>query len=490
MAAPPATIDAFLDLVRKSGMVEADNLDAYVKRLRAEGIFPEKVKRLARKMLADGLLTTFQAEQLLKGRYRGFAIGNYRILERIAHGGMGTVYLAEHVHMARRMAVKVLPHELAKNQPILERFYREARAAAALQHPNLIRATDIDCEEDVLYLVMEYIEGVNLQNLVDRKGPLSIERAANYIGQAAFGLQFAHQVAGMVHRDIKPANLMLDRTGTVKILDMGLARMRGAGFFNAQIDEITRKHNDQNVLGTADYIAPEQALDSQAADIRADIYSLGGTFYFCLTGVPPFPEGCLTQKLLAHQMREPRPIRSLRPEVPEQIASLITRMMTKTPEQRPQTPGEVVEALATWLAQPLSPPTDDEIPPLCAAVPPSGMAGLLSPSWSGLPGALPSGGQSSRIASPGADTAPSVSRADTEQPTSGRVAPVQPPVAILVAGPVREPGVPAIPLARPLSSPQAMTAAQTRWWERVPARWVAVAAAGIVLLGGLAWWWR
>src|SRR5262245_1629614 len=423
MAAPPATIDAFLDLVRKSGMVEDNVLALYMKGLSTQGVRPDKAHRLARRMIEDGLLTTFQAEQFLKGRYRGFAIGNYRILERIAHGGMGTVYLAEHIHMSRRMAVKVLPHELAKNQPVLERFYREARAAAALQHPNLIRATDVDCAEGVHYIVMEYIEGVNLQNLVDRRGPLSVERAANYIGQVACGLQFAHQVAGMVHRDIKPANLMLDRSGTVKILDMGLARMRGAGFFNAQIDEITRKHNDQNVLGTADYIAPEQALDSQAADIRADIYSLGATFYFCLTGVPPFPEGCLTQKLLAHQMREPRPIRSLRPEVPEPLAALITRMMSKTPEQRPQTPGEVVEALATWLAQPLSPPTDDEIPPLCAAVPPSGMAGLLSPSWPGLPGALPSGGSSSRIVSPGADTAPSVSRADTEQPTWARAAP-------------------------------------------------------------------
>jgi eukaryotic-like serine/threonine-protein kinase len=489
MAAPPATIDAFLDLVRKSGMVEDDVLALYMTGLSTQGVRPDKAHRLARRMIEDGLLTTFQAEQFLKGRYRGFAIGNYRILERIAHGGMGTVYLAEHVHMSRRMAVKVLPHELAKNQPVLERFYREARAAAALQHPNLIRATDVDCEEGVHYLVMEYIEGVNLQNLVDRRGPLSVERAANYIGQAACGLQFAHQVAGMVHRDIKPANLMLDRTGTVKILDMGLARMRGAGFFNAQIDDITRKHNDQNVLGTADYIAPEQALDSQAADIRADIYSLGGAFYFCLTGVPPFPDGCLTQKLMAHQLREPKPVRSLRPQVPQELATLIMRMMAKSPEKRPQTPGEVVEVLAPWLALPLSPPTDDEIPPLCAAVPPSGMAGLLSPSWPGLPGALPPAGQSNRVASPGADTAPGASRADTEQPTSGRVSPGQPPVAVLVAGPAGA-GVPAIPLARPLSAPQRMTAALTQWWEHVPGRWVAVAAAVIVLLGGLAWWWH
>jgi len=164
-------------------------------------------------------------------------------------------------------------------------------------------------------------------------------------------------------------------------------------------------------------------------------------------------------------------------------------MMAKSPEMRPQTPGEVVEVLAPWLALPLSPPTDDEIPPLCAAVPPSGMAGLLSPSWPGLPGALPPAGQSNRVGSPGADTAPGASRADTEQPTSGRVSPGQPPVAVLVAGPAGA-GVPAIPVARPLSASQAVTAALSQWWEHVPARWLAVAAAVIVVVGGLAWWWR
>ncbi|MBI1918035.1 MAG: serine/threonine protein kinase [Planctomycetes bacterium] len=283
MPAPPTT-DAFVTLVRKSGLIDTDKLDAYLKNLGAAGPLPDTPRRLARRMVKDGQLTIFQAEQFLKGRYRGFAIGNYRILERIAHGGMGTIYLAEHIHMARRMAVKVLPHDLAKNPPVLERFYREARAAAALQHPNLVRATDIDCEGGIHYLVLEYVDGVNLQNLVDRNGPLSIVRAVHYIGQAARGLQYAHQVAGMIHRDIKPANLMLDRTGTIRVLDLGLARMRAAGFFNPEADEITSKHNDQNVLGTADYIAPEQALDSQAADTQADVYSLGGTFYFLLTG--------------------------------------------------------------------------------------------------------------------------------------------------------------------------------------------------------------
>jgi serine/threonine protein kinase len=390
--AAPATIDAFVALVRKSGMVDAAQLDDYLKKLAAAMPRPDTPRRLARRMVEDGVLTIFQAEQFLKGRYHGFAIGNYRILERIAHGGMGTIYLAEHVHMARRMAVKVLPHDLAKNQPVLERFYREARAAAALQHPNLVRATDVDCKEGTHYLVLEYVDGVNLQNLVDRKGPLSIERAAHYIGQAARGLHYAHQVAGMIHRDIKPANLMLDRTGTIRVLDLGLARMRAPGFFNAQVDEITRKHNDRNILGTADYIAPEQALDSQAADTRADVYSLGCTFYFLLTGKPPFPEGSLTQKLMAHQLREPAPVRSWRPDVPEELARLIGRMMAKAPPQRPQTPGEVVAALAKWLALTLPPPTGDEVPPLCAAV--------LNPGTG--------------VLRPAADTARTSSQADTE----------------------------------------------------------------------------
>ena len=429
--AAPATIDAFLELVRKSGMIDGQQLDAYCGRLRTEATpSPARsqtpfgnaggVTALARKMVQDGLLTNFQAEQYLKGKWHGFTIGNYRIIERIARGGMGTVYLGEHLSMPRRVAVKVLPGELAKNPMIVERFYREARAAAALDHPNLVKATDVDCDHGVHFLVMEFIDGVNLQDLVDRKGPLRPERAANYIAQAACGMQHASAVAGMVHRDIKPANLILDRGGVVKLLDMGLARMRQAGFFNAQSDDITKNYNDQNILGTADYIAPEQALDSQGADIRADLYSLGGTFQFLLTGQPPFPGGSLTQKLMWHQIKPVTPVRSLRPDVPEAIEALIIRMMAKAAADRSQTPAEVIAALALWLASP-APPTADEVPPLCAAARQGDSSPIRNPKSEIRK-------ESFDAVNGGADTSASgLPRADTEQSLPGQKQPAATP---------------------------------------------------------------
>ena len=466
--AAPATIDAFLELVRKSGMVDREQLDAYCGRLRQGGSAPDKVTRLAQKMVQDGLLTNFQAEQYLRGKWRGFTIGNYRVLERIARGGMGTVYLAEHVSMPRRVAIKVLPAELAKSPMVVERFYREARAAAALEHPNLVRATDVACEEGTHYLVMDFVDGVNLQELVDRKGPLSVERAANYIGQAACGLHHAHAVAGMVHRDIKPANLMLDRGGAVKLLDMGLARMHQTGFFNAQSDNITRHYGDQNILGTADYIAPEQALNSQAADTRADLYSLGGTFYFLLTGEPPFACGSLTQKLMWHQIKPPTPIRSLRPEVPEGVEALLLRLLAKEPADRPQTPREVAEALAPWL-RPVLPPSDDEIPPLCTAA-----QGPLS------------GGSSDVFARPAAaDTSASGQpQGDTEQSLPWQVnqaAPLAVPAAPVAPSRLAEEAVAVATAAKPAAP------APTRWWQE-RAWWIVAGVVGGMAVTSAAWW--
>jgi serine/threonine protein kinase len=281
---------------------------------------------------------------------------------------MGSVYLCEHKLMRRRVAVKVLPTAKAEDPASLERFYREARAVAALDHPNIVRAYDIDQDEKLHFLVMEYVDGASLQEIVKKTGrPLDVARAAHYMRQAALGLQHAHETAGLVHRDIKPGNILVDRTGGVKILDMGLAR-----FFHDEEDILTRKY-DENILGTADYLAPEQALDSHTVDIRADIYSLGATFYFCLTGRPPFNEGTVAQKLIWHQTRRPRPIRQIRPEVPEGLAVLIDKMMAKDPAQRPQIPLAIAEALAPWTATPIGPPPGEEMP-------------QMSPAALGLPG--------------------------------------------------------------------------------------------------------
>jgi serine/threonine protein kinase len=357
--AAPSSVDELLDLIRKSGVMEEKRLDAYIQQLRSSGM-PNEVSKLAGLMVRDGLLTHFQAEQFLLGKWRRFTIGKYKVLERLGSGGMGSVYLCEHKFMRRRVAVKVLPAAKAEDPSSLERFYREARAAAALDHPNIVRAYDIDQDENLHFLVMEYVDGSSLQEIVKKFGPMNLLRACHYIRQAAVGLQHAHE-AGLVHRDIKPGNLLVDRNGTVKVLDMGLAR-----FFHDEEDILTKKY-DESVLGTADYLAPEQALDSHSVDIRADIYSLGATFYFVLTGSPPFNEGTVAQKLIWHQTRQPKPIRTLRAEVPEGLVAVIDKMMHKDVNQRYQTPAAVVEALAPWTVKPIPPPPEAEMPRLSPA---------------------------------------------------------------------------------------------------------------------------
>jgi serine/threonine protein kinase len=363
--AAPVTCDDFVELVRKSGVVEEARLDAYLKQLRTDSGAPHDLGRAAGRFVRDGVLTHFQAEQLLLGKWRRFTIGKYKILERLGSGGMGNVFLCEHKFMRRRVAVKVLPIARAEDSSSLERFYREARAVAALDHPNIVRAHDIDEDNRLHFLVMEYIDGASLQDIVKRHGPLNVLRAVHYIYQAALGLEHAHQ-AGLVHRDIKPGNILVDRGGVVKILDLGLAR-----FFNDEETVISKKH-DQNVLGTADYLAPEQVLDSHSVDIRADIYSLGATFYFCLTGNAPFHDGTVAQKLIWHQSRTPRAIHQLRPEVPKDLVAIVEKMMAKDPAKRYEFPAQVAEALAPWASEAIPPPPEEEMPRLSPAAMVSG----------------------------------------------------------------------------------------------------------------------
>jgi eukaryotic-like serine/threonine-protein kinase len=352
----PVNIDDFLQLVRRSGLVGESRLSATLDTLPPE-FRGDDPARLAAGLVDQGVLTAFQTEQLLLGKCRGFEIGQYRILERLGSGGMALVYLCEDPNLQCRVAVKVLPNARAQDLEFLKRFHREAKVAAALDHANIVRTFDIDHDGKVNFLVMEYIDGALLHDIVHRFGPLPVERAANYIRQAALGLQHAHE-AGLVHRDIKPSNLILDRSGIVKLLDMGLAR----NFLDESEEVLTR-----GVLGTPDYLAPEQSRDSHNVDIRADIYSLGCTFYYLLTGAPPFPEGSVAQKLLWHQTRPPTPVRSFRPEVPEGVAAVLHRMLAKDPAQRFQTPAEVAEALSPWTQELIAPPSNEEMPQLSLA---------------------------------------------------------------------------------------------------------------------------
>ncbi|TWT36274.1 Serine/threonine-protein kinase PrkC [Posidoniimonas corsicana] len=343
---PELTANKLVELIRKSGLIKEGRLDDFLDELAqaSGGALPEDNQVIVDRLIEAEMLTKWQSEKLLAGKHKGFRLGKYKLLGQIGKGGMSSVYLAEHVMMKRRVAIKVLPRNRVKDKSYLERFQLEARAVARLDDPNIVRAYDIDSEENVHYIVMEYVDGKDLHQIVAEHGPLDFITAADYIVQAANGLQHAHEM-GLVHRDIKPANLLVDQHKVVKLLDLGLAKMA-----NDDEASLTLAH-EENVLGTADYLAPEQALNSHTADERADIYSLGCTLYYLLTGRPPFPEGTISERLLKHQVETPEPIIKFRPDAPLSLVEICGRMMAKRAEERYQTAGEVGQALTAWLAE-------------------------------------------------------------------------------------------------------------------------------------------
>ena len=368
----PSSVEELLQLVRKSGMIEDEKLNSYLARRQAGRGLPGDPRDAADAMVADGLITNFQAEQFLLGKWRGFTIGKYKLLERVGVGGMGQVFLCEHRHMKRRVAIKVLPPAKAEQPAALGRFYREARAAGSLDHPNIVRTHDIDQDGNLHFIVMEYVDGSNLLDIVKKGGAMEVGRAAFYMKQIAHSLDFAFE-NGIIHRDVKPGNILIDRHGTAKILDMGLAR-----FYKDQTDLLTVKYDDKIVLGTADYVAPEQVANSHAVDVRADIYALGASFYFLLAGHPPFPSGTVSQKLLWHRTKEPTPIRQIRPEVSEAVAAVVAKMMAKDPAKRYQTPAEVAAALAPFAPATAPAPDAAEMPTLSPAAQEAGSAESVS----------------------------------------------------------------------------------------------------------------
>ncbi|OWK43214.1 Phosphate ABC transporter, periplasmic phosphate-binding protein PstS [Fimbriiglobus ruber] len=342
-------------LVERSGLLPVEVVAEYADRAQAGDPDLETTAGLAKRLVRERLLTPFQARQFLHGRYRGFFLSDkYKILELLGAGGMGRVLLCEHLVLQRLVAVKVLHLGNEPAPGVVERFLREARVAASLDHPNIVRTFDADRGPVGPFMVMEYVDGTNLHQIASQHGPLSVERAGNFVWQAACGLQHAH-AAGLIHRDIKPGNFLLDRTGTVKVLDLGLARF----FDDGKNDNLTAKFDDSSIIGTVDYIAPEQAIDSSAVDIRADIYGLGCTFYYLLTGRSPFEEKTAAQKLLAHQTQEPPSILGCRPDVPHEVVEVIARMMKKKPADRFQTPAEVLSTLSQWAGRAPAPPPEE-----------------------------------------------------------------------------------------------------------------------------------
>jgi serine/threonine protein kinase len=268
-------------------------------------------------------------------------LGEYEVLDRLGGGGMGEVYRARHRRLGKLVALKVMRESRLGSAEALARFRREAEAVGQLDHPHLVEAHDAGEQDGVVYLVLKLIDGVDLHRLVKEKGPLPVAEACDLVRQAALGLQYLHE-RGLVHRDLKPSNLMRTPSGTVKVLDLGLARLRSA----ATADELTAPHV---LMGTPDYLAPEQADNAAAADIRADLYSLGATLFYLLIGKPPFAHHReMLAKLKAHGAETPADLRSLRPEIPDGVAGLVARLLAKRPEQRFATPQELADALTPF----------------------------------------------------------------------------------------------------------------------------------------------
>jgi eukaryotic-like serine/threonine-protein kinase len=294
----------------------------------------------------------------------------YKIGRFLGAGGMGAVYQAEHRLMDRVVALKIIHHDLSRHPRVVERFRQEVKAAARLSHPNIVTAFDAEQAGDVHFLVMEFVDGMSLSQLVAKKGPLDIPYACTFARQAARGLQHAFE-AGMVHRDIKPHNLMLTRKGQVKILDFGLARLASEtreelGLpIGVDRPDLTRIGD---VMGTPEFMAPEQITDASGADIRADIYSLGCTLYYLLTGKAPFTGATTLAVMLAKQNGTPRPIGQLRDDLPTDLVAAINKMMAKSPAQRLQTPAEVFKVLGAFLKPMPAPPTVAVVKPAAPLV--------------------------------------------------------------------------------------------------------------------------
>jgi len=267
-------------------------------------------------------------------------LGEYTLLERIGAGGMGQVYKAMHRRMDRVVAVKILPKDAVASPDAVQRFQREVKAAAKLIHPNIVTAYDAGEQDGIHFLVMELVQGSDLYKNVKRQGPLPLEKAIEYTVQAAQGLKYAHE-QGVIHRDIKPANLLLASNGTVKILDMGLARLRVPS--NQDDDAPLTKAGA--VMGTPDYLAPEQSLDAATADHRADIYSLGCTLHFLLTGKPVYEGNTVMKKFVAHREAAIPSLRQVRSDVPEQVDAVFRKMVAKQPTDRYQSMAEVIAEL-------------------------------------------------------------------------------------------------------------------------------------------------
>lgn len=293
-------------------------------------------EQLSEFLLQNGLLTPYQAGHVAEGRGDGLIVGQYVVLNELGHGSVGMVYRVRHRIMGRLAALKVFTPDTEESENHT-RFMREIQATAQLDHPNLIKAYEAGEHHGAYFLAMELVDGENLQEAVEDAGPIPLDLALKCHHDAAVGLGYAHQL-GMIHRDVKPGNIMLSKDGRVRVLDLGLVKFtRGFSSMATSLDGTVR--------GTAAYMAPEQAVSIRNADLRSDIYSLGSSLYFVLTGQPMFPEKTVMQQLLAHQKKPAPSLTSKVQNIPEYLEKLYQRMVAKEPNHRPQSMEEVVVGL-------------------------------------------------------------------------------------------------------------------------------------------------
>ncbi len=359
MATPAATVREYCTLLAKSKLLPPEEVESQYRQWKEERPgSDERVDSFRRFLVVRKCLTEYQAALVQRGRADGFFLGEYKILDRIGKGQMGGVYKAVH-NFGQLVALKILPASRAKNTHTLGRFQREARLLTQLDHPNVVRAFQVGEGSGVHYIAMEFLEGETLHEVLDRRKRLPWAEAVRLVRQMLDGLQHLHE-RRMVHRDLKPANVMLlpasakgepDTTweATVKILDVGLGReLFDDEAPEAQIE--TQLTREGSVLGTPDYLAPEQAKDARSADIRADIYSVGCVLYHCITGRTPFPETNIMAQMLRHATEAPAPLSASAPDLPAGFQQAFDRFMAKSPDDRYQTPAEAAEALKPFTA--------------------------------------------------------------------------------------------------------------------------------------------
>jgi serine/threonine protein kinase len=337
------TLEQFVERLESSGLMSAGEVSSVTDNL-ASDLQPQDVKELAKLLVRERRLTKYQAAAVYQGRIDTLVLGNYVVLDKIGAGGMGEVLKAQHKVMKRIVAVKVLPSKSLKNADSIQRFQREVQAAAQLNHPNIVVAHDADAADGVHFLVCEFVDGKDLSEIVKDNGPLPVQQAVECMIQAARGLQYAHE-HGVVHRDIKPGNMLLAKDGTVKILDMGLARMAGNELSDADNADAGRLTQSGQVMGTVDYMSPEQAEDTRSADERSDIYSLGCTLCRILTGEPPFAGETMMKTLISHRESEIPSLRHSRADVPIKLDLVFKKMLAKSPDDRHQSMADVVADL-------------------------------------------------------------------------------------------------------------------------------------------------